>query len=123
MKIFFEPAPEDRESSEAYLQELETFQASASAGGVSLTPFGSNPIVASPTLEALGQFVVDHADVAKTILLPLFGAWLHAHYGRKVRLRVGDIEAEAQTREEVERLFDKGQEIQQRNAPKVIHEK
>jgi hypothetical protein len=39
-----------------------------------------------------------------------------------VRLKIGDIEAEAQTAEEVERLIARAHEIQQRNQPKVIHE-
>lgn len=50
------------------------------------------------------------------------GAWLHARYGRRVRVKVGDLEAEAQTPEEVEKLLSKAQEIQQRNEPKKIHE-
>jgi hypothetical protein len=50
------------------------------------------------------------------------GAWFHARYGRKVRLKVGELEAEAQTIEEVEKLLERAQEIQQRNQPKVIHE-
>jgi hypothetical protein len=37
-------------------------------------------------------------------------------------LKIGDIEAEAQTAEEVEKLLDKAHEIQQRSQPKVIHE-
>ena len=56
-----------------------------------------------------------------TPLATALGVWLHAHYGRKVRLKVGDIEAEAQTREEVEKLLVRAEEIQQRNqAPKII---
>jgi len=41
----------------------------------------------------------------------------NARYGRKVRLKIGEIEAEAQTREEVEKLLARAQEIQQRNQP------
>ena len=33
------------------------------------------------------------------------GAWAQARFGRKVRLKVGDIEAEASTAEEIERLL------------------
>ncbi len=50
------------------------------------------------------------------------GAWLHARYGRKVRLKIGEIEAKAQTPEEVEKLIAQAHEIQQRNAPKIIQE-
>ena len=48
------------------------------------------------------------------------GAWLHAKYGRKVRLKIGDIEAEAQSVEEVEKLIARAQEIQQANQPKKV---
>ena len=34
------------------------------------------------------------------------GAWLQAKYGKRARLRVGDVEAEARTAQEVERLFE-----------------
>jgi hypothetical protein len=50
------------------------------------------------------------------------GAWLHARYGRKVRLKVGDIEAEAQTEKQVQRLLEQAEEFQNRNKSKVIHE-
>jgi hypothetical protein len=34
-------------------------------------------------------------------------AWLHALSGRKVRLKFGDVEAEARTPEEIEQLLDR----------------
>ena len=46
--------------------------------------------------------------------------WLKAKYGRKVRLKVGELEAEAQTIEEVERLLARAQKIQQQNQPPKI---
>ena len=48
------------------------------------------------------------------------GAWLHAKYGRKARLKIGDVEAEAQTVEEVERLLAHALEIKQNNQPKRV---
>jgi hypothetical protein len=42
---------------------------------------------------------------------------------RKVRLKIGDIEAEAQTVKEVEKLLARAQEMQRSNQPKVIHER
>jgi hypothetical protein len=50
------------------------------------------------------------------------GAWLNARYGRKVRLEIGDIKAEASTVKEVEALLALAQDTQRRNQPKVIHE-
>ncbi len=41
---------------------------------------------------------------------------------REVRLKIGDIEAEAHTPEEVQKLIDQALEIQDRNASKIIQE-
>lgn len=62
---------------------------------------------------------------AATLTVPLataVGAWLHARYGRKVRIKIGDIEVEAQTGKEVEQLLERAQDFKSRNEPKVIHE-
>jgi hypothetical protein len=45
------------------------------------------------------------------VLGGLIGAWLQAKYRRKVRLKIGEIEAEAQTVEEVEKLFRRAEEF------------
>ena len=39
-----------------------------------------------------------------------------------MKITEAGIEAEAQTVEEVEKLLNRAEEIQQRNQPKVIHE-
>lgn len=70
----------------------------------------------------LGEFFIKVGPTVWPILGTAIGAWLHARYGRKVRLKVGDVEAEAETVGEVEKHLAKAQEIHQRNQPKVIHE-
>jgi len=64
------------------------------------------------------------AAVVGPVLGTGIGAWLRGRYGRKVRVKVGanEIEVEAQTVEEVERLIARAQEIQQHTLPKAIHE-
>lgn len=70
-----------------------------------------------------GDFIIQAGQALSSLGLGgIIGAWLTAKYGRKVRLKVGEIEAEAHTPEEVEKLLARAQEIQQRNQPKVIHE-
>jgi hypothetical protein len=73
-------------------------------------------------VEVLGDFVVKAVAIVGPPVGTVLGAWLHARYGRKVRLKIGDIEAEAQTAEEVERLLARAQEFQQHTQPNVIHE-
>jgi hypothetical protein len=77
--------------------------------------------MALPSLAYLGQFAFDHADKAIPLLVGLWKTWLMNRRGRKVRLKVGDIEVEAHTPEEIEKLLVLAQETQQRNQqPKVI---
>ncbi len=54
----------------------------------------------------LGAFAIKASSASVTALAAVLGAWLNARYGRKVRLKVGQIEAEAQSVEEVERLLE-----------------
>jgi hypothetical protein len=72
--------------------------------------------------QGLPEDLVKFAATLGPMLGTAVGAWLHAKYGRKVRLKIGDIEAEAQTMQEVETLLNKAQEIQRRNQPQLIHE-
>jgi hypothetical protein len=51
-----------------------------------------------------GEFTVALAAVGAP-LATILGAWLQARYGRKVRLKVADVEAEARNVEEVEQLL------------------
>jgi hypothetical protein len=56
----------------------------------------------------LGTFTVDLAKAVGPWLATVgvaVAAWLKARYGRKVRLKVGDIELEARTPEEVGKLI------------------
>jgi hypothetical protein len=70
-----------------------------------------------------GGFVIELLkSPAVGVIATAVGAWLHAKYGRKVRLKVGEIEVEAQTVAEVETLLKQAEEFQQRNRPKAIHE-
>jgi hypothetical protein len=46
--------------------------------------------------------------------IPVIVAWLHGRYGRKVRLKVGDIEAEARTVAEIEGLLKQAEKLRPR---------
>jgi hypothetical protein len=62
----------------------------------------------------IGQFLVPIAQVAIPALGAVLGGWLQGRFGRKVRIKVGDVEAEARTLEEVETLLQRAQEFKAR---------
>jgi hypothetical protein len=57
----------------------------------------------------LEDFTVKVITPIMGVLAAAIGAWLHARYGRKVRLKIGEVEAEAQTVEEVEKPLDRAE--------------
>ena len=93
----------------------------------SLRAQGSKLITRFHDFDAIGAADLLSGEFILKVLAPgaaaVLGAWLHARYGRKVRLKVGEIEAEAQSVEDVEKLLARVQEIQHSNQPKVIHER
>ena len=77
--------------------------------------FGAPP----PGME---KFLMQAMTVAGTIATTTLGAWLRNRYGRKVRIKVGDIEAEASTAEEIDQLLLRAQALKQAIEPKRIYE-
>jgi hypothetical protein len=49
-------------------------------------------------------------------------AWLHARYGRKLRLKIGEIEIEAQTLKQVERLLSIAEASRKHSLPRIIRD-
>ncbi len=66
----------------------------------------------------LPEFLVTLGPPTIAALAAIAGAWVQARYGRKVRLKVGDVEAEARTAEEVEKLFVRAAEFRDRDNSK-----
>ena len=123
LELAFIPVPDDAPfRSSEYQRELRQFENSAQLQGLAIASGVELRKVAGAETVYLGDFTIKLAVVVGPALGTIIGAWLHARYGRKVRLKIGEIEAEAQTVEEVEKLLARAQEIQQRNQPKVIHE-
>jgi hypothetical protein len=107
-----------------YQKELADFAKSLRAAGIE----SSSGAFAFDTVDGggglSGEFILMATAIAPFVTCGagVLGAWLHARYGRKVRLKIGEIEAEAQTVAEVERLLKHAEEFQQHNKPKVILE-
>jgi hypothetical protein len=109
-----------------YQRELRRFEESLLALGldvrvsIELRESGVPETLAAVVSPYLGDFMIKFAATAGPALGTLIGAWLHARYGRKVRLKIGDIEAEAQSVEEVEKLLQQAEQFQQQAQQKII---
>jgi hypothetical protein len=103
-------APNDPRSSSAdYQTELKAFHGKLRSAGVSVFPVPPKMAFDSahpPDPSTLTEFLVTLAPKAIPILAAVGGAWAQARFGRKVHLKVGDIEAKASTPEEIERLLE-----------------
>lgn len=66
-----------------------------------------------------GEFFVQITP-ALTLVGIVVGAWLNSRAGRTVRVKVGDIEAEASTPAQVLELLERAQQLKERNEPKRI---
>jgi len=109
-----------------YQRELHRFEESLTAQGlqvgvsIELRESGAPNPLALVLPHYLGDFTIKLVATVGPPLGALIGAWLHARHGRKVRLKIGDIEAEAQSIDEVEKLLQQAERFQQRSQAKVI---
>lgn len=72
------------------------------------------PVMALDSAEAVGGYTGEIAVLIQAIspvLTGILGAWLQSKVGRRVRLKIEDIEAEASTVQEVEQLIHRAQEL------------
>ena len=67
----------------------------------------------------LGQFFLPLVATLGSIAGAAIGAWVQAKYGRRVRVKMGDIEVEARTIEEVQDLLKRAQKLHQKE-PRII---
>jgi hypothetical protein len=75
------------------------------------------------SVDAVGGFTGEFVALVKTLGPPgiaALGGWVAGRSGRKVRLKIGDVEAEAGTREEVEKLLAMARDHKQDDEPKRI---
>jgi hypothetical protein len=108
------PALEDpSERGPDYQRQLAEFAKSLRKAGVEYEASTLLLTETSPFIYA-GRFVIKLLQTAGPVgLAGIMGVWLQAKSGRKVRLKVGKIEAEAQTAEEVGKLLKRTEKILQ----------
>lgn len=107
IKIELKRASDDASVNEPGFQnELREFSKSLRSVGVTFSQLA----MAFDSVDTLGfplaEFIIKTLSPA---VIPgaaaVCGAWVQARYGRKVRLKIGDVEAEGRTTEEIENLL------------------
>ncbi len=110
--LCLERAPDDPQLGDPKFQEeLRTFSASLHATGLKF----SQRAIAFDAVDGGGYPLPEFVVVLQAVISPvalLCGAWLQARYGRKVRLKIGDVEAEGRTVEEIERPLKQASDFQ-----------
>ena len=112
-------AADPPENDPEFQKELSRFGAALRDAGV---PY-SQSAIAFDSVEGHGyplpEFIVAMKVLGPPAIAALAtaaGAWVQARYGRKVRLTIGDVEAEARTPEEVESLLRIAKQFQADNS-------
>jgi hypothetical protein len=79
-------------------------------------PLSSDAVVFSQApmaLDMIHEVVVHLAPTAGPVIGTIVGAWLQGRFGRKVRLKAGDVEIEAQTPQQVDALLSRLQQLRE----------
>jgi hypothetical protein len=128
LHVELSPAPEDRPfRTPEYQADLRRFEQTVKYPGLRVSPRIELIEAAVGDAPAIYQGVFKIvADTWKTFgqagVGAALGAWLTARYGRKVRVKIGDIEVEAQSPKQVEELLARAQKFAEKNQAKVIRE-
>jgi hypothetical protein len=104
--LFLDAGPDDPPLRDAEYQEsLRGVEQALRMEGVTCSPLVSLQKAVGGGEWYVGEFIIEIAKSGvPAALATAVGAWLHARYGRKARLKIGDIEAEARSVDEVEKL-------------------
>jgi hypothetical protein len=81
-------------------------------------PIGTWPTVAPAPIgsDTISEVAVDLAPTAGHVIGTIVGTWLMGHSGRKVRLKSGDVEVEAQTPQQVDALLSLLEQLRETKA-------
>jgi hypothetical protein len=116
IRIILKPASDDGQViSASYQAELSRFSGSMHDAGLSFSQRGMAFDAIDAHGYALGEFAIKTlAPTAITALVALGTVWIQARAGRKIRVKVGDVEAEAGTAKEMEAALRTAIEIKER---------
>ena len=98
----------------SYQRELQAIVQTLKVQGIKVQPRATFQKSGTGGSWLTGDFLV-HLSALGTPAGALFGSWITAKLGRKVRIKVGDIEIEAANIEQVEQLLERAREIKSEN--------
>ncbi|MFC4518441.1 hypothetical protein [Cupriavidus pinatubonensis] len=115
VKILLRRAVDDPavDSSE-FQAELRTFSGALKSGGVAYSQAAMAFDSAAATGYPLAEFAIKELAPYAASVAAALTAWIAGRYGRKVRLKVGDLELEAKSPEEIKQLLHLAQEYQKK---------
>ncbi len=106
LQISMIPSPEDPPwRSDDYQSELRKLDLALRGDGLEIREVGSHPARSGETSPISGEWRVELGATLEPILKAPVGSWLQARRGRTARLRIGEIEADVRTAEELSRVI------------------
>jgi len=112
VEIKLKRAPDDPKVHEPKFQEeLREFSKSLHATGVASSQRGMAFDSVDTPGYPLPEFVLTVIPAVVGAVGAVCGAWVQARYGRKVRLKIGDVEAEGRTVDEINILLQQAADL------------
>jgi len=106
LQISMIPSPEDPPwRSDDYQSELRELGLALRGDGLEIYEVGSHAVRSGETPPISGEWRVKLGAMLEPILNAPVGSWLQARRGRTARLRIGEIEADVRTAEELARVI------------------
>jgi hypothetical protein len=106
LQISMIPSPEDPPwRSDDYQSELRKLGLALRGDGLEIHEVGSHPVRSGETSPLSGEWRFKLGATLEPILKAPVGSWLQARRGRTARLRIGEIEADVRTAEELTRVI------------------
>jgi hypothetical protein len=109
IKLTLQRGPDDPE----FQEELRAFNKSLHSAGVTFSVPRKHFASAGAHGYQVAEYLITLSQAVGPTLGVILVAWLQGRSGRKVRLKIGDVEAEARTTEEVESLLQRAKEFQE----------
>jgi len=114
VRITLRRAPDDPpEPDPKFQEELREFCKSLHAAGVTFAQRGMAFDAADAVGFTVGQFLITLGPAVIAAVAAVCGGWVQARYGRKVRLKIADVEAEGRTVEEIGSLLKRAADFRE----------